>query len=83
MITGYGTWEVRYCVAQVNLFGGKAEVSYYAYSNDVYGLHRVGDIHDPNVVWYDTEEEAKRAIFNSNDCVLSLGRDVKAPFIGK
>ena len=77
MITNYGTWEVRYCVACVNMNAGKPEVSFYAYRKDMYGLYRVADINDPYVVWYDTEEEALKARWNANDCVISMGRDIK------
>lgn len=76
MIVSYG-WEVRFCVAQVNLYGEKPEVSFYAYQNGPYGLHRVDDINNENVVWYDTEKEALRARFNPNDCVISMGRDIR------
>lgn len=61
----------KYCVAQVNFIGCKHEVSFYASTNNVYGLYRVSDWNDENVVWYDTEKEALAARFNSNDCVLS------------
>lgn len=64
-------FKSKYCVAQVNTFGGKHEISFYAYTNNVYGLHRVSDWNDENVIWYDTEKEALSARFNSNDCVLS------------
>lgn len=61
-----------YCVASVSIFCGKPDVSYYAYTNDAYGLHRVGDYKDPNVLWYKTEAEALRARWNANDCVISF-----------
>ena len=78
MITNYGTWEVRYCIASVRVDStGVASVSYYAFRNDGYGLHLVGNIEDNNVLWYDTEAEAKKRILNANDCVIARGRDVK------
>lgn len=61
----------KYCVAQVNICGRTPEVSFYAYSSNAYGLHRVYDWNDENVKWYDTEKEAMSARFNANDCVLS------------
>lgn len=63
--------KYKYCVAQVNFIGGKHEISFYAYTNNVYGLHRVSDWNDENVIWHDTEKDAMSARFNSNDCVLS------------
>lgn len=79
MITCYGTWEVRYCVAQVNFFGGKPEVSYYADGGRAYGLCRVSSIDDPQVIWYDNRKEAMDNRINANDCVVWKGRDVKKP----
>lgn len=61
----------KYAAAEVWMRGNKPSVSFYAYSNDAYGLHRVADWDDSNVLWYDTEEEAKGMAHNSNDCVIS------------
>lgn len=61
----------KYCVAQLNVnCKGEVRVSYYAFSNDMYGLHLVSDWNDANVIWYDTEEEAKKAIWNTNECIV-------------
>lgn len=64
-----------YCVASVSIFSGKPDVSYYAYKKGPYGLHRVGDYKDPNVVWYKTEQDALRARWNANDCVIPMCTD--------
>ena len=69
-----------YCIASVSILGGKPDVSYYAYKEDVYGLHRVGDYEDPNVVWYNTEKEALKARWNANDCVIALCKDYLPQF---
>lgn len=61
----------RYCVAQVNIYAGKPDVTFYACSNDQYGLHRVSDWDDPNTLWFDTEKEALGFRWNANDCVIS------------
>lgn len=63
--------EIKYCVASVRVDMTGAEVTYYAGSNDMYGLHRVGDINDPNVIWHDTEDKALKCRFNANDCVIA------------
>ena len=52
------------------MIGTEAKVSFYAFRDDAYGLHRVGEIDDPDVIWYDTEQEALKMRLNSNDCVL-------------
>lgn len=65
-------FEIKYCVAAVNTYGGKHEVSFYA-CREGYGLHRVRDWNDPDVLWYGTEAEALGMRWNSNDCVLSRG----------
>lgn len=77
MVTCYGTWEVRYCVAQVDVYAGEPEVRFYAYHNNKYGLYLTDDISDPNVLWYDTEAEAKEHVLNANECVISKGRDIR------
>lgn len=62
----------KYCVAQLYVnCKGECDVSYYAYQNNIYWLHLVSDWNDENVLWYDTEEEAKKHIFNSFECVVS------------
>ena len=66
-------FKIKYCVASVETAGGVPHVSFYAYQKGVYGLHRVGDWNDPFVQWYDTEEEALKARWNANDCVVSRG----------
>lgn len=60
----------KYCVARVNTFGDKHEVSFYAFQEGAYGLHRVSNWDDPNVLWYDTKAEAMKQRYNANDCVL-------------
>ena len=79
MILNSGTWEIRYCVAHLYVnCKGEASVSYYAYiNNNMYGLHLVNDINDKYVLWYDTEEEAKKHIFNACECVISKGITIK------
>lgn len=68
-------FQIKYCVAQVSMIGGKPNVSFYAYLKGPYGLHQVSDWDDPNVLWYDTVEEAKKQIWPGNhfECVLSRG----------
>ena len=68
-------FKIKYCVAQVNTYCGKHEVSFYAFREGQYGLHRVSDWDDPYVLWYDTLEEAKKQIWpgNYNQCVLPRG----------
>lgn len=63
--------KVRYCVAQVSILCGKPDVTFYAYQDGPYGIHRVQDWGDPNVLWYDSAEEALGHKYNYNDCVLS------------
>lgn len=78
MVTNYGTWEIRYCIASVWVDStGVANVSYRAFSNDGYGLHLVENIDNSNILWYDTEAEAKKHILNSNECIIFRGRDIK------
>jgi len=60
----------KYCVASVYVNLEGATVSYYAYSNDAYGLH-LEDINNENVIWYNTANEAKKAIWNDNECIIS------------
>lgn len=66
-------FKIKFCVAAVNTYGGKHEVSFYAFQNGQYGLHRVQTWDDPNVLWYDTEADALKNRLNANDCVLSRG----------
>ncbi len=63
----------KYCVVQVSMMGGKPDVTFFAYSLGAYGLHRVSDWDDPNVLWYDTVDEAQGRIWpgNANECVVS------------
>lgn len=61
---------VKYCVAQLYVNKMGAHVTYYAYSDDAYGLHRVSDINDNNVLWYDTVDEASKNKMNYSDCVV-------------
>lgn len=63
--------EIKYCVASVRVDSTGADVTYYAVSDDSYGLHRVCDINDPNVIWHDTEDRALKFRFNANDCVIA------------
>lgn len=67
----------KYCVANVYVNCiGESMVSYYAFSNDVYGLHLIENFKDEHVLWYDTEEEARKHIFNRvGECVLSFHAD--------
>lgn len=60
----------KYCVAQVDVRQGVAVVTYYACTDDAYGLHRVNDITNSAVIWHDTVEEAKKMRLNYNDCVI-------------
>lgn len=63
--------KIQYCVAQLNLnCKGEASVSYLAYNNP-YGIHWDGDWNSKDVLWYDTEKEAKKHIWNANNCVIA------------
>ena len=66
-------FKIKYCVAAVNTYGKRHEVSFYAFQNGQYSLHRVSDWNDPNVLWYDTEKKAMDNHLNANDCVLFRG----------
>lgn len=61
----------KYCVAQlyVNCLG-ETMVTYGAYSEDAYGSHWTVDWNEDDVLWYNTEGEAKAHICNSNECVV-------------
>ena len=63
----------KYCIAEVRLRGAGAAVSYAGTErlNGEGGMCLWVDFHDPHVIWYDTEEEAKQHLMNSNDCVVS------------
>ena len=69
------SYKIKYCVASVNVFGAKPEVSFYAYQNNGYGYHRVSDFDSPYIIWYENLEDAKKQIWdgNFNDCILSRG----------
>lgn len=69
-------FKIKFCVAAVNTYGGKHEVSFYAFQKGTYGLHRVHSWDDPNVIWYGTEAEALKNRWNANDCVLSRGFEI-------
>ncbi len=64
--------KCKYCVAKLYVDGfGAPHVSYYAYRNDMYGLHTIESINDPDVLWYDSIEEAREHILNrTNECVV-------------
>jgi hypothetical protein len=64
-------YKCKYCVASVRVDLSGSEVTFYAFKDGAYGLHRVSDIEDENVLWYDTEAEALSNRWNSNDCVIS------------
>lgn len=67
-------FKYKYCVAAMesNYDGsGQYHAAFYAFRNDQYGLHKTSDPNDKDIIWYDTENEAKAHIINSNDCVLS------------
>jgi hypothetical protein len=68
MKNSYG--HFKYCVASVDTCLGTPTVSFYAYKNDAYGLHRVDNYNSPDIVWYENEADALKARWNSNDCVL-------------
>lgn len=68
-----------YYVASVRSNLKEVAVSYYAYKEGVYGLHLTSDINDPNILFYETEEAAKKHIFNANECVLCMLSD----YVGK
>ncbi|SES69376.1 hypothetical protein [[Clostridium] polysaccharolyticum] len=65
----------KYCVASVHVDSEKASVSYYAYLNNSYGLHKVDSWKDDAVCWYDTEKEAMQNRINHEDCVLRFNTD--------
>lgn len=75
----------KYCVANVYMNSlGEARVSYYAYQKGPYGTHLTEDIDDEYVLWYDTEEEARGMIHNSEgECVLSRLTDYIPKFQDK
>ena len=76
MIVGCGTWEIKFCVAQLFVNSkGETNVSYYVHS-DRYGLYMAENWDDESVLWYDTEDEAKKQIWNANECVISRGREI-------
>jgi len=66
-------FKIKYCVASVDTAGGTPCVLFYAFQEGACGLHKVYDWNDPNVQWYDTEEEAMKARWNPNDCVITRG----------
>lgn len=66
-------FKIKYCVASVETTGGKPYVAFYAFREGGYGLHKVGDWNDPAVQWYDTQDEAMKARWNANDCVVCRG----------
>lgn len=61
---------LKYCVAEVNTSAGIPEVTFYAFQQGGYGLHRVSDWNDRNVQWYDSKAEAMNNRLCANDCVL-------------
>lgn len=61
---------IKYCVAEVNAVCGDHKVTFYAFKQGQYGLHRVADWDDENIIWFDTKEEAMNCRLNINDCVL-------------
>ena len=77
MLVSYGSFEIRFCIASLYVnCKGEVSVSYSAYNNG-YGMHWDGDWDSPDVLWYDTEEEAKKHLMNANECVISRGRNIK------
>lgn len=63
----------KYCVAAMESNRDESNqyhAAFYAVKSG-YGLHKVGDINDEFILWYDTEKEAKQHRLNSNDCVIS------------
>lgn len=66
-------FKLKYCVASVDTVGGTPHVTFYAFQEGQYGLHKVSDWDDSHVCWYDTEAEALNARWNANDCVVSRG----------
>lgn len=45
----------------INLAG--ADVSVMCYQNNVYGTYWSGNLNDENIVYYDTEEKAKKVAY--------------------
>lgn len=67
-------FQIKYCVASLDIRGGVPHVTFYAYRPETqYLLHKVEDWDDPFVQWYDTKAEAMKARWNPNDCVVSRG----------
>lgn len=64
--------KMKYCVAHLDANLQGANVTYYAYQKGQYGLYLVNDLKDENVIWYDLEEQAKKHILNTNECVISI-----------
>ena len=42
---------------------GEADVSVMCYQNNVYGTHWSGNLLDKNIVYFDTEEKAKKIAY--------------------
>lgn len=67
--------DIKFCVARVRVNSeGVASVSYYANRPDLYGQCLVPDIHDINVIWHDSLDEAKKAMClwgYHNECIIA------------
>lgn len=64
--------KIKYCVANLYVDLQSANVTYYAYQKGQYGLHLTNNWKDENVIWYDSEEQAKKHILNTNECIISI-----------
>jgi hypothetical protein len=61
--------KIKYFIASLYINEVGAEVTYYAYKEGSYGLHRTPDINDPNIIYYDTLEEARKQKPNDSDSI--------------
>lgn len=69
----------KYVVAQIRITKNKTKVLFRAYTK-LYGIHLCEDLNDKYILWYKTEEEAKKNIHNANECVLSFTEKEKEEF---
>lgn len=69
----------KYVVAQIRITKNKTRVLFRAYTN-LYGIHLCENLNDKHIMWYKTEEEAKKNIHNTNECVLGFTNEEKEEF---
>lgn len=69
----------KYVVAQIRITKNKTRVLFRAYTK-LYGIHLCENLNDKYILWYKTEEEAKKNIHNANECVLGFTEEEKEEF---